>query len=170
MKKFKIQTLLLSTMALVFISTFTMTLTSCGDDEPEATSLYQQWELKDFAKIYAGEEAEDGTKFTDEFNAIVVDFSQKGKVITLVRKKSDGKWYTMVEMNIIVKEISSLNGIVFEIDPDDGEEYPLMSYLINPNNNTLVTTLPEFEGEVLTHVFKPTKGIKSAGKVDEKWR
>ena len=158
MKKFKIQTLLLSTMALVFISTFTMTLTSCGDDEPEATSLYQQWELKDFAKTYADAEAEDGTMFTDEFNALVVDFSQKGKVITLLRKKSDGKWYTMGEENIIVKEISSLN------------EYPMMSYLINVNNNTLITTLPELEGEVLTHVFKPTKGIKSAGKVDEKWR
>ena len=170
MKKFKIQTLLLSTMAWVFISTFTMTLTSCGDDEPEATSLYQQWELKDFAKAYADAEAEDGTMFTDEFNALVVDFSQKGKVITLLRKKSDGKWYTMREENIIVKEISSLNGIVFEIDPDDGKEYPMLSYLINVNNNTLITTLPEIEGEVLTHVFKPTKGIKSAGKVDEKWR
>ena len=72
--------------------------------------------------------------------------------------------------NLFLLEISSLNGIVFEIDPDNGEEYPMMSYLINVNNNTLITTLPELEGEVLTHVFKPTKGIKSAGKADEKWR
>lgn len=156
MRHLKMKSLLLSVMALIAVGSVSTTLVSCDDDD-EDTTIYQQWKMSeaDF------EELVDDHSQLIGYDAAVYDFTQRNKIIVMIHKTEDGKWYTVEdggEPYITIEETGKNTGIIISTDPDDGSKYSI-DYMINGKNLMLI------DDGILIARFSPTSGVKSSGTV-----
>lgn len=156
MRHLKMKSLLLSVMALIAVGSVSTTLVSCDDDD-EDTTIYQQWKMSeaDF------EELVDDHSQLIGYDAAVYDFTQRTKIIVMIHKTEDGKWYTVEdggEPYITIEETGKNTGIIISTDPEDGSKYSI-DYMINGKNLMLI------DDGILIARFSSTSGVKSSGTV-----
>ena len=151
MKTIKMKSLLLAMLAIFAVST-TMTLTSCSDDDDEVVSIYSQWIISPeiYELIYGSE------PMFAPYNSMAYEFKRSGKVVAMLRKIADKKWYIAAESVISVKETSATAGVI-EIFDEDGDS---QAFYYNIKGKTLTLT-----GEDGPAIFTYTSGIKPAGNV-----
>lgn len=151
MKTIKMKSLLLAVLAIFAVST-TMTLTSCSDDDDEVVSIYSQWIISPeiYELIYGSE------PMFAPYNSMAYEFKRSGKVVAMLRKIADNKWYIVAEAVISVKETSATAGVVEVIDEDGDSQ----AFYYNIKGKTLTLT-----GEDGPAIFTYTSGIEPAGNV-----
>lgn len=156
MRHLKMKSLLLSVMALIAVGSVSTTLVSCDDDDKD-TTIYQQWKMSeaDF------EELVDDHSQLIGYDAAVYDFTQRNKIIVMIHKTEDGKWYTVedgAEPYITIEETGKNTGKIISTDPEDGSK-DIVDYVINGKTLKLLA-----EGMPLAQ-FTSTSGVKSSGTV-----
>ena len=151
MKTIKMKSLLLAMLAIFAVST-TMTLTSCSDDDDEVVSIYSQWIISPeiYELIYGSE------PMFAPYNSMAYEFKRSGKVVAMLRKIADKKWYIAAESVISVKETSATAGVI-EVFDEDGDS---QAFYYNIKGKTLTLT-----GEDGPAIFTYTSGIEPAGNV-----
>ena len=151
MKTIKMKSMLLAMLAIFAVST-TMTLTSCSDDDDEVVSIYSQWIISPeiYELIYGSE------PMFAPYNSMAYEFKRSGKVVAMLRKIADKKWYIAAESVISVKETSATAGVI-EVFDEDGDS---QAFYYNIKGKTLTLT-----GEDGPAIFTYTSGIEPAGNV-----
>ena len=151
MKTIKMKSLLLAVLAIFAVST-TMTLTSCSDDDDEVVSIYSQWIISPeiYELIYGSE------PMFAPYNSMAYEFKRSGKVVAMLRKIADKKWYIAAESVISVKETNATAGVI-EVFDEDGDS---QAFYYNIKGKTLTLT-----GEDGPAIFTYTSGIEPAGNV-----
>ena len=151
MKTIKMKSLLLAMLAIFAVST-TMTLTSCSDDDDEVVSIYSQWIISPeiYELIYGSE------PMFAPYNSMAYEFKRSGKVVAMLRKIADKKWYIAAESVISVKETSATAGVIVVFDEDGDSQ----AFYYNIKGKTLTLT-----GEDGPAIFTYTSGIEPAGNV-----
>ena len=151
MKTIKMKSLLLAMLAIFAVST-TMTLTSCSDDGDEVVSIYSQWIISPeiYELIYGSE------PMFAPYNSMAYEFKRSGKVVAMLRKIADKKWYIAAESVISVKETSATAGVIVVFDEDGDSQ----AFYYNIKGKTLTLT-----GEDGPAIFTYTSGIEPAGNV-----
>lgn len=154
MKTIKMKSLLLAMLAIFAVST-TMTLTSCSDDDDEVVSIYSQRIISPeiYELIYGSEPM--FAPYTP-YNSMAYEFKRSGKVVAMLRKIADKKWYIAAESDISVKETSATAGVI-EVFDEDGDS---QAFYYNIKGKTLTLT-----GEDGPVIFTYTSGIEPAGNV-----
>ena len=151
MKTIKMKSLLLAVLAIFAVST-TMTLTSCSDDDDEVVSIYSQWIISPeiYELIYGSE------PMFAPYNSMAYEFKRSGKVVAMLRKIADKKWYIAAESVISVKETNATAGVIDVFDEDGDSQ----AFYYNIKGKTLTLT-----GEDGPAIFTYTSGIEPAGNV-----
>ena len=161
-----IKSLLLSMMALLAVSTMTLSLTSCGDDDDDdaTVSLYKQWKA-------TATEAAMPAEMQEYYSDACFDFTAKGKLFVYVKMKKTvdeckkGKWYTYMANSIAVTPETETTGtftyVVLATAPKNGmkkgELIPTFVYELTKKTLTLYN----FASKPIT--LKATSGIQSEG-------
>ena len=148
MKTIKMKSMLLA----IFAVSTTMTLTSCSDDDDEVVSIYSQWIISpDIYELIYG-----SNPMFAAYNNMAYEFKRSGKVVAMLRKIADKKWYIAAESVISVKETSATAGVI-EVFDEDGDS---QAFYYNIKGKTLTLT-----GEDGPAIFTYTSGIEPAGNV-----